>query len=209
MFEWVKTDVAIPAERAEGITEAAQTEIAAQTTGIYSAGTSPGTAQLVQLEETVRAMIRPVMEPIMQSIGEMLQRNTQAMEQIAAAQQLTSERIAALEKRVRLQTPMNAAQVRYLNDEIRRKAREILSGKGCGDDTKAVNKLAAAIRKSVLVRYGISNLREAPAYDYETALKQIAGYNDMLTIRDVVREARARIADIYKHQQEVHDGQDS
>lgn len=147
---------------------------------------SPETAEIVSV------VVRDVMAPLMESIGKMLQHNNEAMEQIAAAQQMTSQRIADLEKRVRLQTPMSRTQEKYINDAIRNRARELLDNKGYADDKKAVSKLGAAIRKSVLTRWGVSALREAPSYDYETALKQIAIWSDLMAIRDVVKEARAR-----------------
>ena len=145
-----------------------------------------------QTVEVVSVVVRDIMAPLMESIGKMLQHNTEAMEQIAAAQQLTSQRISDLEKRVRLQTPLSRTQEKYINDAIRSRARELLDGKGFADDKKAVSKLSAAIRKSVLARYGVGSLREAPAYDYEVALKQIAMWNDLMTIRDVIKEARKR-----------------
>lgn len=147
---------------------------------------SPETARMVS------AVVREIVTPILQSIGVMLEHNTQAMEQIAAAQQATSERIAALEKRVRLQTPMSKSQEGCINAAIRARARELLEGRGFSDDKKAVTKLCGIIRKSVLVRYGVSSLREAPAYDYETALKQVSMWKDLMAIRDVEKEARAR-----------------
>ena len=140
----------------------------------------------------VSAIVRDLMAPVMESIGKMLQHNTEAMEQIAAAQQMTSQRIAELEKRVRLQTPMSKTQEKYINDAIRTRARELLDGRGLAEDKKAITRVAGAIRKSVLARYGVSSLREAPAYDYETALKQVGIWNDALRIRDAVREAEKR-----------------
>lgn len=142
------------------------------------------------LAETVKQIITPIVN----AIGEMLQRNAEAMEQIAASQRMTSERIAALEKRVRLQTPINSAQLKYINDAIRQRARDLLQNRGIEVDTKAINKLSALIRKTILVRYGIGNLREVPAYDYETAIKQAESYMDLMILRDVVREARTRQA---------------
>ena len=142
--------------------------------------------------EIVSVVVRDMMAPLMESIGKMLQHNTEAMEQIAAAQQLTSQRIADLEKRVRLQTPMSKAQEKYLSDAIRARARELLDAKGFADDRKAVTKLSAAIRKSVLTRWGVSSFREAPAYDYETAIRQAGIWNDMMAVRDTVKEARLR-----------------
>ncbi|MBR1565143.1 MAG: hypothetical protein IJ649_00125 [Oscillospiraceae bacterium] len=149
---------------------------------------SPETAEIVSV------VVRDVMAPIMQSIGKMLEHNTQAMEQIAAAQQITSDRIASLEKRVRLQTPMSKSQENCINTAIRARARELLDPRGFADDKKAVTKLGGVIRKSVLARYGVGSLREAPAYDYETAMKQVSMWNDRLAVRDIEKEARAREA---------------
>ena len=147
---------------------------------------APETVQIVSV------VVRDMMAPIMESIGKMLEHNTQAMEQIAAAQQITSDRIASLEKRVRLQTPMSKSQENCINTAIRSRAREILDPRGFSEDKKAVTKLCGIIRKSVLARYGVGSLREAPAYDYETAMKQVGMWKDMLAIRDVEREARKR-----------------
>ena len=142
--------------------------------------------------EIISVVVRDMMAPIMQGVAKLLENNTQAMEQIASAQQATSERIAALEKRVRLQTPLSKSQENCINGAIRAKAKELLDAHGFSDDKKAVTKLCGIIRKSVLARYGVGSLREAPAYDYDTAMKQVAMWNDRLTIRDVEREARNR-----------------
>lgn len=147
---------------------------------------APETAQIVSV------VVRDMMAPIMETIGKMLEHNTQAMEQIAAAQQITSERIASLEKRVRLQTPLSKSQENCINQAIRARARELLDPRGYSDDKKAVTKLCGIIRKSVLARYGVGSLREAPAYDYDTAMKQVGMWNDRIALRDVEKEARER-----------------
>ena len=154
--------------------------------------TRENTALSPETVEVVSVVVRDIMAPLMESIGKMLKHNTEAMEQIAAAQTLTSQRIADLEKRVCLQTPMTKTQEKYIGDAIRARARELLDAKGYADDKKAVTKLSGAIRKSVLTRWGVSSLREAPAYDYETALKQIGMWSDFMAIRDVTKEARKR-----------------
>lgn len=164
-----------------------------------------------QTVEVVSVVVRDIMAPLMESIGKMLQHNTEAMEQIATAQTLTSQRIADLEKRVRLQTPMTKTQEKYISDAIRARARELLDAKGYADDKKAVTKLSGAIRKSVLTRWGVSSLREAPAYDYETALKQIGMWSDFMAIRDVTKEARKRaeMAVVPTEQSAGMDGQET
>lgn len=140
----------------------------------------------------VAAVVQEVMRPLLQSIGEMLRQNSEAVERIAAAQQMTAERIAALERQVRLQTPLSRAQQRYVAEAIRDRARALLEGKNLADDRPAVNRLSARIRKSVLTRYGVSAVGECPAYDYETILSQIGMWHDALAIRDVARGAAER-----------------
>lgn len=142
--------------------------------------------------QVVTAIVQQIMTPVMENIGLILERNNQAMERIAATQQALTDRISDLEKQVRLKTPLSRAQEKYINDAIRAKARELLEAKHVDSDAKAVTKLGAQIRKSVLARYGVNSLREAPAYDYETCLVHVKMWNDMLAVRDVVSEARRR-----------------
>ena len=141
-----------------------------------------------QLAQTVQAMIGPVFE----QFGAILERTNQAIERIAASNQIMNARITELEKEVRLQKPLSRSQEKYINDAIRARARELLDEKGCAEDRKAVSKLGAAIRKSVLARYGIGSLREAPAYDYDTAMEQVKRWKDLILIRETVKEARER-----------------
>ena len=143
-----------------------------------------------QLSQAVQQMIAPVFE----QFGQILERTNQAIERIAASNQLMSARITDLEKQVRLQTPVSKSQENYINEAIRKRAKELLDAKGFAGDRKAVTKLSSAIRKSILARYGKSSLREAPAYDYETALEQAAQWEDLMVIREIVKEAKARAA---------------
>ena len=142
--------------------------------------------------QAVSLVVQKMMEPVMENMCKLLERNNEAMERIAATQQMMSTRISDLEKQVRLKTPMSRAQENCINAEVRAKAREMLDKKGYADDRKAVSKLGGIIRKSILTRYGVDSLREAPAYDYETALDQIKYWNDMIAIRDVAKEAMER-----------------
>lgn len=142
--------------------------------------------------EIVTSIMQQMMGPIMKSIGEILERNNQAMERIAATQQMMSTRISDLEKQVRLKTPMSRAQESYINTAIREKARELLEERGCQGDKKAVTKLGGMIRRSILSRYGVTSLREAPAYDYETALEQVKYWDDVRAVVALATEAKER-----------------
>ena len=141
--------------------------------------------------ENLGQIITEMMRPVMQTIGKMLENNTAALEQLSAAQSVQNDRLEALEKQIRLQTKVDGKQVSYLNDAIRHKAREMLDKRGI-DDSKATVKLGNAIRKAVLKRYGISTLRDVPKHEYNVALNQIDMWSDLLTVRDVAKEARNR-----------------
>lgn len=141
--------------------------------------------------QIVANVIDQLMRPLLESIGTLLKNNTEAMEQIAASQDVIRNRMEALEKQVRLQTPVTDRQARYIADAAREKARELLDKKGV-DDKKAVTKLAGAIKKAVMARYGIGSLREVPRCEYTVAMSQIETWNSALTVLEIVKEARAR-----------------
>lgn len=145
--------------------------------------------------EALGNMIAEMIRPVMQTIGKMLENNASALEQLSAAQSVQNDRLEALEKQIRLQTPITTKQAQYLNDAIRGKARELLDKRGLADDKKAVTKLGNAIRKDVLARYGIAGLREIPRHEYNVAMNQIDMWSKALTIMDIVREARGREED--------------
>jgi len=141
--------------------------------------------------DALGGIITELLRPVMQTIGKMLENNTAALEQLSAAQSVQNDRLSALEKQIRLQTPVSGKQVSYLNDAIRARARELLDKRDV-DDSKATVKLGNCIRKAVLSRYGVSTLREVPKHEYNVAMQQIGMWNDALTVRDVVKEARSR-----------------
>jgi len=150
-----------------------------------------GNTELMIDPEGLGKLISELMRPVMQSFGKMLENNTAALESLGATQSVQNDRLAAMEKQIRLQTPVTSKQVSYLNEAIRSRARVLLDKKSI-DDKKAITKLSGMIRKSVLSRYGIGNMREIPKHEYSVAMSQIELWNDVLALRDVVKEARLR-----------------
>ncbi len=141
--------------------------------------------------KAVAQVIDQLMRPLFESIGTMLKNNTEAMEQIAMNQDVIRNRMDAIEKHQRLQTPVTDRQARYLADAAREKARELLDKRQVSEK-KAITKLSGLIKKSVLARYGVGSLREIPRCEYSVAMSQIETWNNALNILDVVREARLR-----------------
>lgn len=137
-------------------------------------------------------MIRAILSPVLETMAVFMQNSTEALDRVAAAQKIQSDRMEALERQIRLNTLVTPTQVRYFNDAIKKHARELLAKKEMDDDAKAVTKLAGCIRKSVTARYGVAALHEIPKHEYSVVMQQIGTWNDLLTIRDITREVRQR-----------------
>ena len=146
---------------------------------------------LVVMPEALGEIITELMRPVMQTMSKMLENNTAALEQLSAAQSVQNDRLEALERQIRLQTPVTSKQVTYLNDAIRQRARSLLDKKGI-EDKKAITKLGNMIRKSVLSRHGIGNIREIPRHEYSVDMSYIGTWNDVLAVHDVIKDAKSR-----------------
>lgn len=148
-----------------------------------------GYALTEQQAQMLPALIEQMLGPVVETMAKMIKQNTEALEQVARTQQVQADRMEALEKQIRLNTPVSRQQVKYMNDAIRDHAREVLSRKGV-EDAKSIRKLGGAIRKAVLMRYGVGALGDIPKHEYTVAMSQIAMWNDALALRDCLREAR-------------------
>lgn len=148
-----------------------------------------GEIRSAEIGQIIAEMIRPVM----QTIGQILENNAAALEQLSAISSVTADRLEVLEKQIRLQTPVTGKQVSYLNDAIRQRSRELLDKRGV-TDANAIRQLGNHIRKAVLSRYGIGCLREIPKHEYGVAMQQIGMWSDVLTVRDVIKEAERKEA---------------
>lgn len=141
--------------------------------------------------QMIPAIIKQMMGPLVEAMGKMLENNTQALNQLAAAQQVQADRLEALEKQIRLNTLVTAQQVKYMNDAIRRRAYELLDKRGISE-RKAITKLGSSIRKALLAYYGVGALHDIPKHEYSVSINLIRLWNDMLCVRAIVKEARER-----------------
>lgn len=140
------------------------------------------------LANVAAEMVRPLME----AVSRLLDGNADALRQISASIEAQNERMAALERVVKRRMPVTTTQVRYMNEAIRNRTHALLDGKD-GIDGKAYTILARCIRRDVMVRCGIANLREMPEHEYGISMDQIRMWSDALVIRGVIREARDRV----------------
>lgn len=143
--------------------------------------------------QALSVVIEKVMGPLFAGLAQVLQTNTEALTQLSNAQQVQNDRLAALEREVRMNTLVTQKQVQYFNTAIRDRARELLA-KNCPDYTdspKLAKMLTTAIRKNVLMRYGVGALHEIQRHEYEVVISQINTWNAAATIMEVRKAARA------------------
>lgn len=141
--------------------------------------------------QVIPAIVQHMMGPLVEAMGKLLENNTAALQQLSAAQQVQNDRLEALERQIRLNTPVTRQQVRYLSAAMKEHALELLD-KSSVSDPKAVRKLAGIIKKDVLADYGITTLEEIPKHEYNVAMHNIKTWNNMRIVREVVKEARKR-----------------
>lgn len=145
-----------------------------------------------EYQTAIVAAAADMMRPLIESVAKLLTGNVEALQQIAGALDMQNERMAALERTIKKRLPVTPAQVRYMNDAIRKRTHALLDGKE-DIDAKAYTKLGNAIRRDVLVRCGAGSLRELPDHEYSASMDQIETWNNVLVIRDAIWEARDRV----------------
>lgn len=142
--------------------------------------------------QALSLVVTEIMRPVLESLGGMMKRMSEAVEHIATSQDVMRNRLEALEKQVRLQTPVTVKQARYLADAARRRAKELLGPENEGA-VKAVGKLAGAIKKAVVIKYGYDGLQDVPRCEYEAILRQIETWNKPMEVFEIMEKARAEL----------------
>lgn len=97
----------------------------------------------------------------------------------------TNERMASLEREVRLLTKVTPAQANAINEAIRQRAAElceIYRAQGCEKAT------ANAIRRAVRLTTGTNSVRELPRCEYGVAMEQVRMWDD----RKAMKALRAK-----------------
>lgn len=148
----------------------------------------PETELTAEQMNTVATVVTSVIAPVFQALSEMVSQNAQALERFAALQAQQNARMEQLERQMRLNTPVTSQQTRYINNAIRARAKEILAGKGV-DKPAATKKMSNAIRKYVLVRYGVSAVNELPKCEYSVVMDMVNRWLDVHTVREIAKEA--------------------
>lgn len=104
------------------------------------------------------------------------------MRSMANMLRATNERMASLEREVKLLTKVTPAQANAINNAIRQRAAELCEtyrAQGC--EKAAAN----AIRRAVRLTTGTNSVRELPRCEYSVAMDQVQMWDDYKTMRAI------------------------
>lgn len=129
--------------------------------------------ELMQLSDRAPATLPPEMQAALGQMGEI-------MRGMADMLRATNERMASLEREVRLLTKVTPAQANAINEAIRQRAAELCESyhaQGCEKAT------ANAIRRAVRLTTGTNSVRELPRCEYGVAMEQVRMWDDRKTMK--------------------------
>ena len=98
----------------------------------------------------------------------------------------TNERMASLEREVKLLTKVTPAQASAINEAIRQRAAELCENYRAQGCEKAA---ANAIRRAVRLTTGTNSVRDLPRCEYSVAMEQVSMWDD----RKVMKSLRAKV----------------
>lgn len=99
----------------------------------------------------------------------------------------TNERMASLEREVKLLTKVTPAQANAINEAIRGRAAELCESYRAHGCEKTV---ANAIRRAVRLTTGTNSVRDLPRCEYSIAMEQVRMWDD----RKIMKAQRAKIS---------------
>ena len=126
------------------------------------------TAALPAIPEQRLAQLPP-------EVVQVFQQMAQATVSMANMLRATNERMASMEREIRLLTKVTPAQASAINAAIRERAAALCGSYRAAGCEKAV---ANAIRRAVKLTTGVSNVRELPRCEYTVAMQQVQLWDD-------------------------------
>ena len=129
--------------------------------------------ELMQLSDRAPATLPAEIQAALGQMGEI-------MRGMADMLRATNERMASLEREVRLLTKVTPAQANAINEAIRQRAAELCeSYRAQGCEKAAAN----AIRRAVRLTTGTNSVRELPRCEYGVAMEQVRMWDDRKTMK--------------------------
>lgn len=117
------------------------------------------------------------------ALREVVQEFQGAMQIMAMNQQAMARKLDELEREVRWSVPVTQKQAKLLNEQIKSRAEELCAKAG-RKDKETVKRLSRVIRKSLLIRYGVSSVKDIPKIEYPVAVQAAAKWFEIYAIRE-------------------------
>lgn len=115
-------------------------------------------------------------------VVQVFQQMAQATVSMANMLRATNERMASMEREIRLLTKVTPAQASAINAAIRERAAALCGSYRAVGCEKAV---ANAIRRAVKLTTGVSNVRELPRCEYTVAMQQVQLWDDYKAMKAI------------------------
>lgn len=142
----------------------------------------PTTTALPAIPEQQLAQLPPEVVQIFQQMA-------QATVSMANMLRATNERMASMEREIRLLTKVTPAQASAINAAIRDRAAELCATyRATGCEKAAAN----AIRRAVKLTTGVSNVRELPRCEYAVAMQQVQLWDDYKAMKAIKAKEAAK-----------------
>lgn len=141
--------------------------------------------ELIEIQEEKKALSTESAEQMLAFVENCMKK----MEIMAITIQSMSAKIDDLQKQMRWAVPMTAAQVKKINECIRRRATELLTKYEGSAAPETVKALCTEIRRGVKQAYGVGSLKEIPKSEYAGACNAASRWLDIYAYKRAINNA--------------------
>lgn len=138
--------------------------------------------ELIQPGAAVPAIPEKQLAQLPPDVARAFQQMAQATVSMANMMRATNDRMAAMEREIRLLTKVTPAQASAINAAIRDRAAQLCADYRAAGHEKAV---ANAIRRAIKLTTGVSSVRELPRCEYTVAMNQVQLWDDYKAMKAI------------------------
>lgn len=111
----------------------------------------------------------------------------QTMQSFGDMMRLTSDRMSAMERELKLLTPVTGVQKGAIHTAVHERAAELCESYHATGHEKAV---CAAIRRELRLQFGINNISSLARCEYQVAMQSVALWDDYKIMKGIKAKAK-------------------
>ena len=138
--------------------------------------------EMVQTPTPMPAIPEKQLAMLPPEVGQAFQQMAQAMASMANMMRATNERVASMEREIKLLTKVTPAQASAINTAIRDRAAALCVEYRAPGCEKAVSN---AIRRALKLTTGVGSVRELPRCEYTVALQAVGMWDDYKAMKTI------------------------